>query len=396
VTIESEPVLGEGRRFEELEGLRAWLSWSVVGWHIIQYTALNAHFRILGSAAGVAHAAVEIFMILSGFVITHLLLIKQEPYRQYITRRVFRLFPLYLVMATAGIFTTGLAAHAITELPWSGDPGFEYRDILLGTFASQQAWFPAHLLLHLTLMQGVVPDNVLPYSSATLIGPAWSLSLEWQFYLIAPLLVGALRRPKWAPVAVLIVLLGYWAAGAGLFGVYRLESSFPTAGIFFLTGIASRLGYTSVRALVPSPLAVAVVSLVAAAMLPTMLSIGLWIAFYAFLVTSDRAHKGIDRPLARLWERMFGSPAARWFGGRSYGVYLAHWPILQLTLFLVHGKLGPNLLLDAAILLSIVVPATLLVSEMLHRGVERPMIRLGGRVSAAMATPRAQAARVTA
>jgi len=54
------------------------------------------------------------------------------------------------------------------------------------------------------------------------------------------------------------------------------------------------------------------------------------------------------------------------------------------------------MLLDTAILLSIVVPATLLVSEMLHRGVERPMIRLGGRVSAALAMPRARAEHATA
>ena len=40
--------------------------------------------------------AVMIFVILSGFVITHLVVEKHEPYGPYLGRRALRIFPIYL------------------------------------------------------------------------------------------------------------------------------------------------------------------------------------------------------------------------------------------------------------------------------------------------------------
>ena len=42
-------------------------------------------------------AAVEGFIVLSGYVITQLILTKRESYRTFITRRFMRLFPVFFV-----------------------------------------------------------------------------------------------------------------------------------------------------------------------------------------------------------------------------------------------------------------------------------------------------------
>lgn len=377
MTIESPIGSPTVRRFEEIEGLRGWLSWTVVGWHVVQYTGLSGHYRILGSTAGLAHLAVEIFIILSGFVVCHLRLTRVEAYGPYLLRRALRLFPLYLLMATIGIFATALGAQAVSEVPWANDPAFFYRDVLEQTYASQQAYPVPHLLLHLVLLQGLVPDSLLPYSSATLIGPAWSLSLEWQFYLIAPLLIGALRSRRFAALAVLILLALSAADRFGLFGTYRLMSNFPAAAPLFLTGIVSRLAFEPMRGVIGAPLAVALVGVAIGVMVPTYVSIGLWIGFFAFLVAHGTVRSGLEAVAGRVWSTLFGSAIARWFGARSYGVYVAHWPLLQLILFAARDAFSSNVLWAALMLAGLLIPATLVVAELLHRFVERPMIRFG-------------------
>ncbi|WP_340318247.1 acyltransferase family protein [Rhizorhabdus argentea] len=367
------------RRFEEIEGLRGWLSWTVVFWHIIQYTGLNGHYRVLGSAAGLAHLAVEMFIILSGFVVTHLLLSRKEPYVRYLSRRAFRLFPLYLIGAVTGIFATGLAAQAVGHVPWAHDPAFTYGKTLIATYASQQAYFPLHAFLHMVLLQGAVPDSILPYSSAALIGPAWSLSLEWQFYLIAPLLIGGLASRRWWAVTLMAIVGAYLAHQTGILGSYRLMSSFPSASLLFLTGIVSRLRFGWLGRVIRSPTPVALAGL-AAASIPALTAFGLWVAFFAFLVSNNQNNGKGTGIMARSWAAMFGSRIARLIGARSYGVYVVHWPLLQIILFMLQDEFGANLTISACMLAAALIPATIVIAELLHHAVERPMIRLGSQL----------------
>ncbi len=58
-----------------------------------------------------------------------------------------------------------------------------------GISQSERAHPAAHLLAHLSLLNGLFPTNVLRDSSVTFLPPAWSISVEWQYYLLAPLIV---------------------------------------------------------------------------------------------------------------------------------------------------------------------------------------------------------------
>ena len=94
------------RRFDELEGLRGWLAWIVVGWHLVLACDLKSRFLLFQPAAGAASVAVDVFIILSGFVITHLMLDKHESYAPYLLRRALRLYPNYIVALALGLATT--------------------------------------------------------------------------------------------------------------------------------------------------------------------------------------------------------------------------------------------------------------------------------------------------
>src|SRR5438270_6252769 len=83
-------------RFAPIEGLRAWLAWGVFFGHIALFAGLS-RIGIPSGAADLASDCVQIFIIVSGFVITHLLLAQQEGYPSYIARRFFRLFPAFVV-----------------------------------------------------------------------------------------------------------------------------------------------------------------------------------------------------------------------------------------------------------------------------------------------------------
>ncbi len=64
-----------------------------------------------------------------------------------------------------------------------------------------------HSFLHLFMLHGVVTSEFLPSSAYAIMGQAWSLTLEWQFYLIAPLLMYFLSQKNWFFVIAISVLL---------------------------------------------------------------------------------------------------------------------------------------------------------------------------------------------
>src|SRR5688572_28994913 len=84
----------DNERFPAIEGLRAWLAMAVVASHLIQLSGLYLRNRPGALLYAGGSVAVLVFVIVSGFVITHLVLGKREPYKVYVGRRFFRLFPV--------------------------------------------------------------------------------------------------------------------------------------------------------------------------------------------------------------------------------------------------------------------------------------------------------------
>lgn len=313
------------KRFAAIEGLRGWLAWTVVFGHL----ALVSHVK----GARVADWSVLVFIVISGFVITHLILERREPYGIYICRRFMRIFPLFIVTCIIGYFTTPLFVEATSKLPWRSDVWFWVHE---QTVEQQTVNLWPHAIAHLSMLHGAISSNVLPWSSLMFNSPAWSLSLEWQFYLVAPFCLLATRKTLWA-ITALVVTIALYLLGDH-FGRFEVRSLLFLAGPFFAAGIAARI-FLSYRQL-PSTGA------------------------------------------------LFEGRIATFMGTRSYSIYLSHMPVVGVALFALTSVTNweSHYALFAA--LACIVPiSTLALSCVLYELVEKPGIALGRRIGAQKGFP---------
>lgn len=353
-------------RFAAIDGLRAWMAWVVVAAHIVQVSAMQDHGPVWHGVQEAGSWAVETFMIISGFVITHLLLERSEPYRAYIVRRFMRLFPVFAACSVIGGGAYVLAAHL-------GDHGWSRA--LLGTvYDSQVNYLPLHLLAHLTMLHAMLPEAWLPHAQYVLVPPGWSLSLEWQFYLIAPLLIAACRTRGRAlamalAVGVMVCLYHQWGDPR-----WKQPLLVLTGAPFFLIGIGTRLAAPGLLARCRHPAAITAIALAASAWLD-LFAVGLWVAVMALLFAPAHLAGRLDRSYAKAARLLLEHPAILFLADRSYATYLLHWSVLIVlgAALTAQGVSGANLTLA----LCLAIPVLLLIQDMLHRAVELPGQALG-------------------
>jgi hypothetical protein len=86
--------------------------------------------------------------------------------------------------------------------------------------------------------------------------------------------------------------------------------------------------------------------------------------------------------IRRIYELALKSRLAVYFGSRSYSIYLVHYPIISIVvwLFFSHSMPLPNILL----LSCISIPVIVVISELAYRTIELPGIALGKRIAIAM------------
>ncbi|RYF12287.1 MAG: acyltransferase, partial [Oxalobacteraceae bacterium] len=147
VPLVPEPIVPRAAmpRFIAIDGLRAWMAWVVVITHIIQQSS-SAGGGEAWIKLDIGGEAVNVFIIISGFVITHLLVERPGPYFSYIIPRFMRLFPAFFVACIVGglVYTVGnrWAAPAWFE-PLHGS---DYRSLV--------SYFPIHVVAHITMLHG--------------------------------------------------------------------------------------------------------------------------------------------------------------------------------------------------------------------------------------------------
>ena len=361
-------------KFGAIEGLRGWLAWSVVLSHLAYFSNLRARdFGALLKGAGLP--AVLVFLIISGFVITHLVVEKPEPYGVYLLRRLMRIFPLFAVTCIIGFFTSDLQVSLLSRIPEAGDPQFT---MLLADIArSNHDFLLRHVLAHTTMLHGAINDTMLPFSQYAFNMPAWSLSLEWQFYLVAPAVIAAARSPRAMICVAAAIAVVEIACRHRLFGSFDQPGFLPATAGYFAVGIASRLSYPSIAGRLRHPSAVLAVVIV---LLPLLDGGSVPFLIWAVIVAGVTLHPSVAMShFARIYRGALESRAAVYFGSRSFSTYLCHLPVISISYWIwLHLFSTAPAFLG---LLILTVPLTILLSELLYRGVERPGIAIGARLA---------------
>ncbi len=379
----------------ELDGLRGLLAlWVVLGhmllWCRFAEPPFPARLARAVTAFLYSSSAVETFYILSGFAITFLLSSRRPSWGGFMLGRFFRIYPVYFVCLMLGLATMSLTPFVLRTASWRAT---EYFSGVGALSASELAAPWQHLGAHLSLLHGVVPKAWLPGSAGTLDVPAWSISVEWQFYLLAIPIVWCARS-----ATGLIALAGavWFALRHAQPWMNPLPAFLPLDLPAFLIGIGSYHLYARFAASGHAPaeshglLVGAVIAL--AILLPAYTgSLTIWAVAFGSLFLPPVGWLGKSLSAVR---RLLAHPATQWLGRISYPLYLVHWPLIIVALtILLRSRPGVHYGEALAWLLAAGLPVVLGAAWLLHRAVEAPFMRLGKRFTLRSSRPAGVAAR---
>lgn len=371
----------------EFEGLRGLMAWWVVFGHMAQIAGYSGVQNNLAWPMAVllrGSVPVDVFITLSGFVIFSMLSRASGlDYRTYLLGRFFRLYPAYLVALVLALMTIPLAIAAHSA-PWS-DP--HAASDALARIASTAEHRPEHVLLHLTLLHGLVADQWLPYAGDALLSPAWSLSLEWQFYLVAPLLLLLLRKHWlwWAGACIFVLALKWLLIHSPL--TFSYGAFLPVKFEFFMLGMGSCMvwqrcvRHSSLRACARPLLALATCIVAAYAVMAFtggmrehFFSLVIWLLVFSAALGRAMLGKTTVISCVLLY------PMLQKIGQVSYSTYIIHMVLVfAMGAGMVHvlADYNPTRSTVLGLMVLLCSPLILLASMGLYRFVEQPGIQMG-------------------
>ena len=308
-----------GRGFRpDIEGLRAIAILTVLGHH--------AGLPLQGGFVGV-----DVFFVISGFLITGLLV--DELWRtgtiswiRFVGRRIRRLLPAAVLV----LVVTAAVSYLVV-------PGLRRRDVGVDIAASAAY-----------VVNWVFARREVDYLASDLrpspVQHFWSLAVEEQFYVVWPLLLIAVallvRRPS---RRVVMTALGLLVASSFVWSVWFSHTS-PRPAFFTTTTRIWELGLGALLAVwlagrdrpatpARGSAALGWGALVALAVVVATLPEGIeWPSAWALLPTVPTAvliwvgwQGARGGPL-----RLLGTRPMVWVGGLSYSIYLWHWPVIVL------------------------------------------------------------------
>jgi peptidoglycan/LPS O-acetylase OafA/YrhL len=248
---------------------------------------------------------VDVFFVISGFLITsHLLSVppqKARDFGRFWSRRALRLLPPVVV-----VILTTLGGVVLFMSPGQWKP-------LAREAATSMLYVQNWQLI------GESTDYLDAQRAASPFQHFWSLSIEEQYYVLWPFLVGALAwlavRSARSPRRVVSTWTRMWELGIGslLAAVYPVlvrRLGIPARTALFWGGLAGiAFAYALITASTPFP--------GYAALLPT-------VATAAVILATDPDHAANPRWLSR-------SAPVQLLGDTSYALYLWHWPLIVLA-----------------------------------------------------------------
>jgi len=197
--------------FPSLNGLRAIAAFIVLFTHIERYRQIAGLPYIVSSPVNsfIGGLAVTFFFVLSGFLITSLLVREKTATNsirigRFLKKRMLRIWPLYYAVLIAGYLISIFLLKDTPPGPWSNG--------LLLNFL---------LLPNITFVLNRIPEILIQI---------WSIGTEEQFYFLWPFLVKTLRIKTLATVFAGIVV--GWFVARMVIGLTAGRDSFLNAFLF--------------------------------------------------------------------------------------------------------------------------------------------------------------------
>ena len=367
------PTAGAGPRMRYLPGLD--------GLRALAVTAvLLYHYKEDGSWLPGGYLGVEVFFVISGFLITALLLAETKrtgtiDLGSFWARRARRLLPALFLL---------LGAVVVVSVLFLPDEVASLRGDVLAALTYTTNWY--QIFAEQSYFEAVGRPPLLQH--------LWSLAVEEQFYLFWPLIFGFGMKRLGRNRFFAAIVVGIVASTALMWLLYSpLED--PTRVYYGTDTRAAGLLIGAALAFVWSPwrlrrrtgrgagLLLDVVGVLALVQLlrtfdslgefdPALyqggfLLVGLVTAAVIAVVVHPSSRLGglhVEGP--GRWLTM-ANPVLLWVGLRSYGIYLWHWPVFQLT------RPDLDVTWPAAVLFIVRFGATLVLAEVSYRFVEVPI-----------------------
>ncbi len=349
-----------GQFIPEIDGLRFVAIMAVIFYHLNGFVArkvgLDVHSDALSTLLNKGNFGVQLFFVISGFIISQPFadrLLREEsdvPLGRYYTRRLTRLEPPYIINLIL-IFS-----------------------LLVLVRGEQFAGLFPHLAASIVYMH-----NAIYGALSQVNGVAWSLEIECQFYLLAPLLVGVFRvRSTALRRAVLAAAIVTTSIASQLFFAShaRWELSIFNFIAFFLTGFLLadiflvswkwKPQQTYIWDLLSAAFWVAIAALLHA---PASAQ---WVIPFAILGAYCGAFRGT------LFNRVFRNRLVYTIGGMCYTIYLYHFFVISLVGrfgLLIPVPDGTSLAARVILMSIIVVPPVLAICAAFFVIAEKPFMR---------------------
>jgi len=355
-----------------MEGLRGWAVTLVFAVHYAGlfkpwFATSSPTTALLDGIHGCGQCGVDLFFVLSGFLIYGSLLTRGQAYFRFISRRIRRIYPTYLAVFAIYLFLSMV------------DPS---ENKIPPTFRAGTLFLVSNLLL----LPGV-------FDLPTLISVAWSLSYEMLFYLALPLILslgrfrtmGRQGRVLTLCALAIVGISAYWLHG----GPVRLVMFIAGALVFETVEARKETGLNGAFTVIVFLFSLLCFSDEVATPLEMVLRTSvLFLSLYCVGVVCLGNRPG--------WlGRLMSVTPIRWLGNMSYSYYLIHGLTIKALLLGLAKVWAPAKGLDPFFLivfLPFMFAATLVVSFALFSFIERPFSLTSRRVPGPnQATPDQQA-----
>jgi peptidoglycan/LPS O-acetylase OafA/YrhL len=318
---------------------------------------------------------VDLFFVLSGFLITDILLKtldKPNYLKNFYGRRLLRIFPLYYLALVLFIFII---------------PGL-FHNFQATYYRENQVWMWTYLQNWLYIFK--------PAGDTTGLHHLWSLAVEEQFYLLWPLVILLLRKPGRLLVFITLVLVAviglrlwiwnYQVTNLAYFNLYtfsRIDGLCIGCMIALLQrinpGFLSRNTYIIVLFFAVANFIFYFINRQYSFSFPYLAIAGYTTFAMTFgLLVNEAVSNGTP-----LINTIFNFPLLRFFGRISYGLYVFHWPVYLIMAPMLYQliRIPGNLSLSHFICSLLATGTAVLISVLSFRYFEQPFLKLKQRFS---------------